>query len=50
MAGLVALGIGILFALPIFACANYCAFADITGLSAEEESGFSSRLEDHLVD
>lgn len=44
-AGIIALVIGIIFTIPIFYCAQYAAFADVTRLMEEAEDD----IVDHLV-
>lgn len=45
--GVLALGVGILFTMPIAYCMQYVAFAEVTGLHDGE---VGNRLEDHLVE
>jgi len=47
MAGLILLGVGILYTLPAMICALYAAFADVSRLN--EASGGEADLIDHFV-
>lgn len=46
--GVVLLGVGLLYTMPAYICANYAAFADITRLNEDDESN-SADLIDHFV-
>lgn len=48
LAGLIALGIGLLFAIPVIWCAIYATFAAITGRDRGDDDG-QPDLADHLI-
>ena len=48
LVGLIALGIGLLFAIPLIWCALYAAFAAITGRDRDDDEGLPD-LADHLI-
>ncbi|MEN0046511.1 MAG: hypothetical protein AAF806_05605 [Bacteroidota bacterium] len=47
-AGILGFGVGLLFTVPLVACMNYAAFAEVVGL--HNENGERSYIEDHLVE
>jgi len=46
--GILGFGIGLLFTVPLVACMNYAAFAEVVGLHDTNDG--NSYIEDHLVD
>ncbi|MEL6720377.1 MAG: hypothetical protein AAFP82_16850 [Bacteroidota bacterium] len=47
-AGILGFGVGLFFTIPLVACMNYAAFAEVVGLN--NEGGEHAYIEDHLVD
>ena len=46
--GILLLGVGLLYTVPAYLCANYAAFADVTRLHEDDETG-ATDLIDHFV-